>query len=47
MLEDIDLDVTPLHKVLLEMLSGKKFFVLNTNADMAESIRDIAEKLGK
>lgn len=29
----IDLDVTPLHKVLLEMLSGKKLFVLSTNAD--------------
>ena len=29
----MDLDVTPLHKVLLEMLSGKKIFVLSTNAD--------------
>lgn len=29
----MDLDVTPLYKVLLEMLSGKKIFVLSTNAD--------------
>ena len=29
----IDLDVTPLHKTFLSMLSGKKIFVLSTNAD--------------
>ena len=29
----IDLDVTPLHKTFLSMFSGKKIFVLSTNAD--------------
>ena len=29
----IDLDVTPLHKMFLSMFSGKKIFVLSTNAD--------------
>lgn len=33
MLGGIKLDVTPLHKTLLDMLSDKKIFVLSTNAD--------------
>ena len=33
LLAGIDLDVTPLHKTLLEALEGKKLFLLSTNAD--------------
>lgn len=33
MLGGIELDVTPLHRKLFEMLSSKKIFVLSTNAD--------------
>lgn len=33
LLGGINLDVTPLHKLLLEALSDKKIFVLSTNAD--------------
>ncbi len=33
MLGGIELDVTPLHKILLNTLSDKKIFVLSTNAD--------------
>ena len=33
LLAGIDLDVTPLHKTLLEALQGKKIFLLSTNAD--------------
>ena len=33
LLAGIDLDVTPLHKTLLEALKGKKLFLLSTNAD--------------
>ncbi len=33
MLDGIDLDVTPLHKILLDALSDKKIFLLSTNAD--------------
>lgn len=33
LLGGIDLDVTPLHRLLLELLSDKKIFVLSTNAD--------------
>lgn len=33
LLAGIDADFTPLHRTLLEMLSGKNLFVLSTNAD--------------
>ena len=33
LLAGIDLDVTPLHKTLLDALKGKKLFLLSTNAD--------------
>ena len=33
LLAGADLDVTPLHKTLLEALEGKKLFLLSTNAD--------------
>ena len=33
LLAGIDLDVTPLHKTLLDALTGKKLFLLSTNAD--------------
>ena len=33
LLGGINLDVTPLHRLLLELLSDKKLFVLSTNAD--------------
>lgn len=33
LLGGIDLDVTPLHKILFDMVSDKKIFVLSTNAD--------------
>ena len=33
LLAGIDLDVTPLHRVLLDALKGKKLFLLSTNAD--------------
>ncbi len=33
LLAGADLDVTPLHKTLLEALKGKKLFLLSTNAD--------------
>lgn len=33
LLAGIDLDVTPLHKTLLNALEGKKVFILSTNAD--------------
>lgn len=33
LLAGADLDVTPLHKTLLEALKGKKIFLLSTNAD--------------
>ncbi|MBQ7435755.1 MAG: hypothetical protein IJV30_00330 [Oscillospiraceae bacterium] len=44
LLAGADLDVTPLHKTLLEALKGKKLFLLSTNADMAKSITDIAAR---
>ena len=33
LLGGIDLDVTPLHKTLLDALAGKKIFLLSTNVD--------------
>ena len=33
LLAGVDLDVTPLHKILLEALKDKKLFLLSTNAD--------------
>ena len=33
LLAGVDLDVTPLHKTLLDALSGKQIFLLSTNAD--------------
>ena len=33
LLAGIDLDVTPLHRILLNALTGKKLFLLSTNAD--------------
>lgn len=33
LLGGIDLDVTPLYKQLLQVVSGKKVFVLSTNVD--------------